>query len=280
MSEQKILLISGKKQSGKDSAANYLAGHLLKKYGIIQYFELDEEGKLLIDIEVDDPVNGGKVKELGLLDLNRRDMDCVKWFSTQIWPLIKIDHFGDTLKDVVCVVFNLDREKLWGSDADKNELTHIKWSDIYKICPQHIPKVKEEDSQTEETSKSKKKRVVAQTATEEFLTYRQVLEVFGTDICRTIYSECWIQSLFKNVVLQNYPFVVVPDCRNPDEVEYARAMGAKVVRLTRNPHDSKTNIETALDDYTDFDFVIDNQNMTQEQKGVELVKWLQELGWI
>ena len=44
--EQKILLISGRKQSGKDSAANYLAGYLLKKAGMIKYYELDEEGKL------------------------------------------------------------------------------------------------------------------------------------------------------------------------------------------------------------------------------------------
>lgn len=262
MSEQKILLISGKKQSGKDSAANFLAGYLLRQQGMIKYFELDEEGKLLVDIKVQDPQTGNVVEELGLHDLGRKDTEYVNWASNNLWPIIKIDHFGDALKDICEIIFGLDRAKLYGTDKDKNELTHIKWADIYKLCPEHMPK---EDYEV---------------AGKEFATYREILQVFGTDICRTLFSECWIQSLMKIVVLQGYPFVVIPDCRNEDEINYCRALGAKVIRLTRDIYPTTHSIEAALDDYQGYDAVIDNQNMTQEEKGVELVKILQSWGWV
>mgnify|MGYP002132919275 CR=1 FL=1 len=47
---QKVLLISGRKQSGKTSAMNYLAGYLLTQAGLvinghpISQFQLDEQG--------------------------------------------------------------------------------------------------------------------------------------------------------------------------------------------------------------------------------------------
>jgi hypothetical protein len=259
---QKILLISGKKQSGKDSAANYLTGYLLKKNGIIKKYSLDEEGKLLIDIQVENPETQQIVEEWGLLDLNRRDIDYSKYADKNIWPIIKPEHFGDILKEVVMVLFGLERENIWGSNEDKNKLTHVKWKDVYKLCPnielEHLEENRED----------------------EFLTHRELLEVFGTDICRILYNDCWVQALFKNIVFQGYPFVVIADCRFPHEIEYAKSLGAKTVRLTRNILNGKHLAETALDNYTGFDYVIDNQNMTQEEKGIELIKYLQGEGWI
>ena len=259
---QKILLISGKKQSGKDSAANFLTGYLLRRAGIIELFELDEFGNLLIDIEVQDPQTGNKVKELGLLDLNRKDIEYAKYANKNIWPIVKPEHFGDILKEVTMILFGLEREKLWGTDNNKNELTHIKWVDIYKLCP-------EIESKRLEEGKSGI-----------YLTYREMLEVFGTDICRIIYNECWVQALFRNVIMQGYPFIVIADCRFPHEIEYAKSLGAKVVRLTRNPKGGSHFAETALDDYVGFDHIIDNTDMTQEEKGVELINYLRSIGWI
>lgn len=261
--QQKILLISGKKQSGKDSACNFLTGFLLKKAGVIDKWKLNENGKLLIDIDVDDPTTGKKVKEWGLFDTNRKDQEYVKWASKEVWPHVKPEHFGDILKDVCQVVFGLQRENLHGTDEQKNEPTHIRWIDVYKL----VPSLEE-------------KHIIEGKEVGEFLTHRELLEVFGTDICRTLYNECWVQALFSNILLQGFPLVVICDCRFPHEVEYAHSVGAKVVRLTRNVYNGTHLAETALDDYTDFDKVIDNENMTQEEKGIELIKWLQSIGWV
>lgn len=262
--EQKILLISGKKQSGKDSAANYLTGFLLKKNEMIDKFSLDEEGKLLIPIMAENATTGQPEEQWGILDLSRLDMEYVRYADRNVWPIIKAEHFGDILKDVCRVLFGLDRNNLWGTDNDKNKPTSVKWEDVYKLVPKleldHI-----------EQGLDKK---------DEVLSHRELLEVFGTDICRVLYNDCWVQALFTRVVEQGYPFIVIADCRFPHEIDYAKKLGAKVVRLTRNPKHGKHFAETALDDYEGFDFVIDNEKLTQEEKGAKLVEYLQSIGWI
>lgn len=258
---QKILLISGRKQSGKDSTANYLAGYLLKKHGYINYYELDEDGKLLINYKFLDPDTGKEVEELASLDLERKDIEYAQHASQQIWPIIKHEKFGNLLKDILITIFGCNRQEIYGNDDDKNKLSPVKWQNVYKL----LPNLK---------SNNKKEKLA------EFLTNRELMEIFGTDICRTIFNLCWVEPLFRQITEQGYPFVVVSDCRNEDEIDYARQVGAKVVRLTRNPHGGTHQIETALDNYTNFDLVIDNKNMTKEQQGVELINWLLSIGWL
>lgn len=253
---QKILLISGKKQSGKDSAANYLSGYLLKQAGATKEFKLDEDGKLLIRIQVEDPSVGKVVEEMGLLDLERKDEEYVRYASQMIWPIIKIEKFGDLLKDILIATNMAKREELYGTNADKDKLSNVKWSSYYTIL----------DRPNEHG--------------DDFMSNRELMEIFGSDICRELYQLCWVEGLFNRIIAQDFPLVVIADCRYPDEVEYAKMLGAKVVRLTRNPLNGKHQAETALDNYKNFDYVIDNVNMSQEQKGAELVKYLQELGWI
>lgn len=280
---QKILLISGRKQSGKDSTANYLAGYLLKKHGYINYYELDEDGKLLINYKFLDPDTGKEVEELASLDLERKDIEYAQHASQQIWPIIKHEKFGNLLKDILITIFGCNRQEIYGNDDDKNKLSPVKWENIYKILP-HLkpnylslptpvrPKIKhiiEVDTSVEE-----------KISVPEYLTNRELMEIFGTDICRTIFNLCWVEPLFRQITEQGYPFVVVSDCRNEDEIDYARQVGAKVVRLTRNPHGGTHKIEKALDDYSNFDLVIDNKNMTKEQQGVELINWLLSIGWL
>jgi hypothetical protein len=292
MSEQKILLISGRKQSGKDSAANWLAGYLLKKAGIIKYYELDEQGKLLINHKFVDPETNQEVEELGLLDLERKDIEFAEQASRSIWPHIKNEKFGNLLKDVLITVFGLNREEIYGSDEDKNKLSPIKWENVYRILPHLKPKTEKKEkkslkdkmvearSEGLEITTTELKVKESEPVQPEFLTNREVMEIFGTDICRSLYNLCWVEPLFKQITLQGYPLVVISDCRNQDEIEYARALGARVIRLTRNPHNGGHSIETALDNYEGFDYVIDNENMTQEEKGVALVNKLLEWGWI
>ena len=47
--EQKILGISGAKQSGKTTTSNFLHGYQLRFYNIVEKFMMDEEGNLLVN---------------------------------------------------------------------------------------------------------------------------------------------------------------------------------------------------------------------------------------
>ncbi len=281
MTEQKILMISGRKQSGKDSAANYLAGYLLKKAGIIKHFELDQQGKLLINYKFLDPETNQEVEELALLDLERKDVEFADSASKQVWPLIKQEKFGNLLKDILITVFGLDRSEVYGSDDDKNKLSPLKWESVYKLLPNLRPKPQKK-SLKDKMVEAKTEGLEAETmpSAPEFLTNRQAMEIVGTDIFRTLHNLCWVEPLFRQITEQGFPLVVISDCRNQDEIEYGRSLGAKIVRLTRNPFNGQHAIEIALDNYTEFDLVIDNENMTQEQKGAELVNWLLSIGWV
>lgn len=260
MSEQNILLISGCKQSGKSSAMNYLTGFLLQRSGLIKEFKLDEGGNLLIDTEVLDPTTNTVVKEWGLLDVTRQDPEYVRDASRKIWPIVKAYHFADTLKEVCVAVFGLDRSEIYGTDDDKNKPSKVRWVDMGKLIT--LPKRTKDNPRPE------------------FMTNREFMEYFGTNVCRSLNNLCWIESCFKRVIGDGYPLSIIPDCRFPDEVEYAQNIGAKVIRLTRQPHEGTHPAETSLLTYDKFDKVIDNTDMTQEEKGIELVKWLQEIGWI
>lgn len=270
---QKILLISGCKQSGKSSAANYLAGYLLHQSGLsingtpVSMFQLNEKGALEFDSYFVNPTTKEKEGEWAEVDVSRKDPEFTQVAEQLIWPVIKLESFAEAIKEICVYVFALKREEVYGDEEQKNRLSGIKWENVYKLLPGLKP--------TE--GKGKKKAEPP-----EFLTNREVMQVFGTDICRALYNECWIQSLFTRVLGEDYPFVVISDCRYKDEIEFARQLGVdvKVVRLTRNPYKDQHSGETELIGYEGFDFVIDNENISQEEKGLALVNYLRSIGWI
>ena len=57
----RIIGISGRKQSGKSTTANYINGDILLQREMVQNFEIDEDGKLLIKTVMED---GSKAKNL------------------------------------------------------------------------------------------------------------------------------------------------------------------------------------------------------------------------
>jgi hypothetical protein len=279
---QKILLISGCKQSGKTSAMNYLAGYLLKQSGLevngkpITSFQLDENGELEIPQEFTNPETGEVTQEWAKLDISRRDTEFSRTASRYIWPIIRSDSFAEYLKEIAIVIFGLKREEVYGTDEQKNRFCGIKWENVYKLLPELRPK------------KRTKKELLLNPELEnevqpEYLTNREFLEVLGTDVVRALYDEAWIQSLYQKVVESNYPFVAITDCRFELEITYGKQLDGvdvRVVRLLRNPFEGQHTAETNLLNYEGFDAVIDNREITQEQKGVELINILRGWGWV
>ncbi len=90
------------------------------------------------------------------------------------------------------------------------------------------------------------------TATAMGLTARELMQLLGQGM-RTIWAECWVYAWGLRVweALERLgpdTVVLVPDVRYPNEVEAIHAMGGKVIRLTRAPHqDDRHESEVALD---------------------------------
>ena len=73
---------------------------------------------------------------------------------------------------------------------------------------------------------------------------------------------------------------IVPDIRFPNEVKAIQKAGGKVIRLTRSPYEDSHASETSLDNYKEFDHVINNKDMTIDETNMELLKVLREWGWL
>lgn len=107
------------------------------------------------------------------------------------------------------------------------------------------------------------------------MTARQVMQVFGTDVCRTLDPNCWSRGLYNKIRNDNHNLSLVADARFPNEVTMGTEIGAKVIRLTRHlPQKDEHSSENALNDFPlgEFSLVLDNQNLTMEQTHKELNK--------
>ena len=111
-------------------------------------------------------------------------------------------------------------------------------------------------------------------------TARGFLQHFGTDVCRNLKEDVWVDFCISKIKSEQSALALVGDCRFPDEVEAIQQAGGKVIRLTRTPHEDVHLSETALDEYDDFDAVIDNESMTVEQQSKELLSVLIKWGWL
>jgi ribosome-binding protein aMBF1 (putative translation factor) len=112
------------------------------------------------------------------------------------------------------------------------------------------------------------------------MTGREFLQFFGSEICRRIYEEIWVSRLIKDVESEGSLLAVIDDCRYPNEAEAIQNAGGKVIRLTRSNYKDSHKSENGFDKDYEFDAVIDNQNMTIQETHVEIMKAIEEWGWL
>ena len=117
-------------------------------------------------------------------------------------------------------------------------------------------------------------------------TGRQLLQWLGTDIMRAKDTDCWVKA-YKAEVLKSFrsdwppELVLTADVRFPNEVKCIQEMGGHVIRLTRNIYSDTHSSEMALDNMEDmFDVVVDNGDMTLEEKNETVWKIIKEKGWL
>ena len=101
---------------------------------------------------------------------------------------------------------------------------------------------------------------------------RKMLQLEGTEYGRDVYGPdvwcntalTWMQTLADNGYGTNY---VIADCRFPNEAAFIHSRGGKVIRIhapRRAENNSLTEearqhiSETALDEYTKFDYIVNN----------------------
>ena len=244
----KIIGISGKKQSGKTTVGNFLFGCAMMSNDLIDYAQVNPSGELIVPYE---DVSGETKPCVFPVDSSHPSM--VSYMRDNVWHDLKVYNFADNLKKICIEILGLTERQCYGTEEEKNSLTNINLADV--VC---------------DTKRNRK------------MTAREVMQHVGTDFFRRIYPQVWVDSTIRKIERETPNLAVVVDCRFENEVKGIKDAGGKVIRLTRNVFGDKDQhpSETALDEYKDFDFVLDNQSMSISEQNESIYNQLAEWGFI
>jgi hypothetical protein len=225
--------VSGKKRSGKNTSANYIAGRYLLHTKQITDFVITDHGLLRYQMRINGNVDWMTIEEN---DFNSAPF---KW--------IKIYSFADPLKEFCMNVFGLTYEQCYGTEQQKNSYTKLKW--------ENMPSEASFETQNDSLYG--------------FMKAREVLQYFGTEIVRQMCNNAWVNATVNKISQENPQLALITDARFPNEIDGITEVGGITIRLLRNVAGADEHpSETALDNYPldKYSFVLDNTEHTIEKQ--------------
>lgn len=225
----------------------------------------------------------------------------------ELWPLysgqkeelvIRTYSFADKIKEFCQECLGLTHEQVWGSEADKASLTKLRWEDM----PGIITPLKAHDLYSDLLMcKSCDGNVVWTSPFDPTdpckcpiinnvgiiihesgpMTARAVMQYFGTEICRKMYTNIWADACIRQIQKDNLPIALICDMRFPNEFEAIEAANGTTVRLTRQVikgdlHASETSLDADKFDWNRFDIILHNETWCVAKQNKELVNALME----
>ena len=213
----KILGFAGKKQSGKNTCCNFLQMLKFHEYGVCKNASLNEQGQILVS-----DLFGEKVSGSDWIPLTEEYVDISQLLES--FRPCKIYAFADVLKEFAVDVLGLEYDQVYGNNQEKNSPTHLLW--------ENMP-----------TGNNKGP-----------MTGREVLQYFGSDICRKMYENIWFDACIRRIRKDNPELALISDVRFPNEINGVQNEGGIVFGLPRdivNGKDthSSEQVDLSLCDY-------------------------------
>jgi hypothetical protein len=240
-----IIGLSGKKQSGKSSLATYLKA----------YFELKFLGVNLPlyqpeDISFHKSSAGNDGHQVFVVDSDSNKENKLtpweeireKYYSPD---QVKIYSFADPIKEFCIDVLGIKPEQVYGTDEQKNVPTEFRWENfptnfrpIISSRTEIVASPMEYVTDTQVVNEYKKGPMTA----------REIMQVFGTDIMRNMFSPMvWVNACIRKIQKDNPKIAIIADLRFPSELEAVEQAGGYIVRLERKPFKDNHPSETSLD---------------------------------
>ena len=257
-----IIGISGKKQSGKDTVAK-----------IIQGFDIYQNNT---KVQHDYSFNNHFVKDFVLGKVNP--------YPPSYYEIKK---FAGKLKQIVSIITGYSLEELEQEDIKNKvlfqsyELSNTK-AETVEVFESMELLVNRLDFLRELYSNNYSKEELFEIFQQKTIdiTPRLLLQKIGTDIGRKINPNIWVISLISEYKEEfipagignfhaprpsykslGYPNWIITDVRFPNEANIIKEKEGILIRLNREGIESDNHFsEVALDDYTDFNYIIDNNN--------------------
>ena len=168
-------------------------------------------------------------------------------FTGNLLGVAQIYNFADPLKKLCIDILGLSYDQCYGSDENKNELVDCYWDGKQ-------------------------------------LSARDVMQLVGTDMFRTMKHNVWSEAVIRRIHNDKHDLAIIADCRFPNEVDVIKKAEGFVIKLNRNPFNSNHSSEVALDtnhyDQNNFDLVIDNQHLSISQQNQIIYDFLLQKGVI
>lgn len=250
-----LIISYSAKQAGKTTSCTAFYGYYLTQLGVIPNANIDPNGKMSV-------VYNRNTNEGIYFDIDDDSPEMVEFKRRNVWQHIKHSSFADALKNSIVSLFSIDKKLIYGTDEDKNTLTHIRWADAFKLMsPERVAKIQSHHRTFEGLGLKPP----------EFLTIRELCQVFGTDICRTLDLKCHLRSAVSTLLTDNPTVGYIPDGRFENEFEYFDSEEAKKllgktkvwrIKYTRNSSVDNPPGEQGLPeiDNSRYDLVINNSN--------------------
>ena len=180
----------------------------------------------------------------------------------------QIKKFADKLKDIICLLISCTREQLENESFKSKELGEEWWYWYMKLDGGYSPIILDYLTTTKKELKSYEGLELIKP------TPRFLLQFIGTNLFRNqLHPEIWVNSLMNDYISyadaisgtskikKLYPNWITTDVRFLNEVKAIKKKDGIIIRINReSAYNSTHSSETALDDYEDFDYTIDNNN--------------------
>lgn len=255
----KIIGFAGRKQSGKSTCCNFLLGLKLHEYGICEKVSLNKDGNIIVS-----DIFGDTVPDVEWIPLTEEYVDVSQLFDN--FNPCKRYAFADPLKEFLINVLGLEHKQLYGTDDDKNSLTHLKWEDMPRVYS---------------NKKMYKLSVESNPDLEDILIYhksgrmtaREVMQFFGTEICRKMSYNLWVDAILRRINKEAPELALISDVRFDNETNgLKKENNALVIGLTRDIYKDDQKHDSEKINFSLCDHVIDNQDMTMEDMLQEVYK--------
>lgn len=202
--------------------------------------------------------------------------------SNNYTKTVYVYHFADKLKEFCIDYLDLPRELVYGTDEQKNTLSHLRWIQMpfYERMRQKYALGRTEHGVCTYLQALAEFDLLHM-ENDGLMTIREVLQYIGTEEFRESYGgDYWIKQLDKKIKKDSPDISIICDCRFPEEVLWGKENGV-VIKLTRGLVGDAHSSETALDaehfDQSNFSHIIDNRNQTVEETCKEALTVIKKL---
>lgn len=248
MRDQIIIALSGRKGSGKNTVAKFIAEYFVKHYC--------------------------------------PEYSSVPFWTSECFEQLVRDNviecsFADKLKEFCLETLDLPYESCYGSDEEKNAPTQYLWENApsflrWKFGGDPVANdLIASGCSTDYLMDAYYCRLLSLTPDRDRLktgpmTGREIMQIFGTDLIRHTFGNVWARATVQHIKKFGHSLAIITDNRFENEIkEVLRAKGY-IIRLTRSPYgyNDVHPSESALDHYDwnqERHFVVDNKDLNIEK---------------